>query len=92
MPNQLKHLVFQVTFRRKTELHYASIDEMRKFPVHEEHLTEVDQKLVLYEYNPGAPFSEESLIEFLIKKLKVKYKAYSVIYLGKKIDELTLKQ
>lgn len=92
MRKNCKHYLFQITIQKETYLKYNSLLEMAKFPTHEEYFTEIEQKLLLYEYNPGATYDEKLHIEFLIKKLKAKYNAYSVVYLGQKVEELTLKK
>lgn len=92
MNKSLNHHVFEVTVKTKTHIKYNSVDEMKLFPTHEEHLTEVQKRLIIYEFKPGANFNENDHVQFIQKKLKAKYNAHSVVYLGQKVEELTLKQ
>lgn len=91
MKKNIKNLVFQITKQKAVSFSFITENEAKKYPVFEHYLTQVEQCLVVYKYLPGAQFSEEDYIKFLTKKLKTKYKAYSVIFLGSKLNEPVLK-
>ncbi|WP_435415054.1 hypothetical protein [Polaribacter aestuariivivens] len=86
----MKTLVFQITKQKAIDFSFLTHQQMLKYPVYEHYLREVEQSLVVYQYKAGAKFSEEEYIQLLQRKLKRKYNAYSVIYLGSKIEEITL--
>ena len=86
----LKNLIFQITKQKELDFSFLTEKQMLLFPVHEHHLREVQQSLIVYEYNAGSKFKEEEWIKILIKELKEKYNAYSVIFLGSKLPEPTL--
>ncbi len=81
MPIKTKHFTFKVIKQNEIPFDFT-IDETRKFPVHEHYLTELQEILVLYKYRPSSNLDEEKYIEFIAKKLKKKYNAYSVVLAG----------
>lgn len=85
-----KNLVFKVIKQKSVDFSFLSQDEMFKYPVFEHYLTEIQESLVVYKYKAGSNLDEKNYIKLLEKKLKRKYNAYAVLFLGSKIDETTL--
>lgn len=85
-----KHLVFKVTTQKALDFSFLSENEMRKYPVFEHYLTEFQEVLVVYKYKASDKLDVENYIKLLTVKLKRKYNAYSVVFLGSKIDDATL--
>lgn len=81
------NLNFKVLKQKAVDFTILTEKEMFKFPVHEHYLREVQEIYLVYQYIPGAKFSKEEYIKLWLKKLKSKYKAYSVVYLGEIVDE-----
>lgn len=90
MKKNIKNLVFKVIKQKAIDFSFLSQDEMFKYPVFEHYLTEIQEILIVYKYKSGSNLDEVNYIKLLEKKLKRKYNAYSVIFLGTKIEEITL--
>ncbi len=73
----MKSIIFNIITQKTIPIE-LTIEEQRKFPIHEHYLTESQNRVVVYKYKSEKNLDEEDYIEFLKKKLKKKYKAYSI--------------
>jgi hypothetical protein len=83
---------FKVIKQKAIDFSFISRKEMLQYPIFEHYLREVQETLVVYEFIPGANFDKEKYKQLIMKKLKTKYNAYSVVFIGNKIKETTLQQ
>ncbi len=86
----VKHIAF-VIIKQKAIPFDFSLEELKRFPVHEHYLTELQEITVLYKYKPASTLDEEAYIKELTKKLKRKYNAYSVVVAGSLEDQKRLR-
>jgi UDP-N-acetylglucosamine 2-epimerase len=85
-----QNLVFQINKTKNLDFSILSEKEILQNPVFEHYLSEVQQCLVVYTYHPAKNFNKSKFTEILIKGLKKKYNASSVVFLGSKIEEFSL--
>ncbi len=71
-----KVIVFIVKSQKEVAIPFAS--DVRKFPIHEHYLTQVNELTFIYKYSPDSSLDEEKYIEFLKRKFKKKYNALTV--------------
>lgn len=83
---QAKHITFEIIKQKAIPLNFR-LDTIKKYPIHEHYLTEYQKITVVYKYKPQSNLNEEKYIEFLSKKLKKMYNAYSVIVAGSLVNE-----
>jgi len=70
-------LVFKIV-RLRPEKFELSLENMQRFPVHEDYLNAGDELILVYEFKPTRKLNIKEYTEFLRKKFKRKYNAYSV--------------
>lgn len=86
-----KQLVFKIIKQKALDFSFLTVSDMQKYPVQEHYLREVQETLVVYEFVSGNKnFETQNYINLLTIKLKRKYNAYSVEYIGSKVEEKTL--
>ncbi len=88
---KIKHIVF-VVIKQKAIPFDFSLEELKRFPVHEHYLTELQEITVVYKYKPTLNLNEEEYVLQLTNKLKRKYNAYSVVVAGSLEDQKRLKR
>ena len=73
----MEHIIFNIVKQEPIELDF-NLNELRKFPTHSNFFIEVNQLMVINKFNPDKTLNREDYIQYITKKLKRKYKAYSV--------------
>lgn len=73
----MQSLIFKVIQQKIVDIDF-NIDTIRKFPVHTHFMVEVQEKVIIYKFNPTKNCDIEKYKSFLCDYLKRKYKAYSV--------------
>lgn len=75
----MQHLLFKIVKQKPIDISLSTKD-MLDFPVHEHYMVEVEEKLIIYKFDPTRKTAEK--VDELIKRLKShfkrKYNAYSV--------------
>lgn len=72
------NLIFKIITQKVISIDIP-IDKMLEFPVHEHYMIEAHEKVVIYKFNPTENCDIGAYKDYLIKFLKGRYKAYSVV-------------
>lgn len=75
----MQHILFKIIKQKPIKINLSQ-KEMVAFPVHEHYMVEVEEKLIIYKFNPTrfTMSNIDGLTEMLKKHFKLKYNAYSV--------------
>jgi len=73
----MQTLIFKVIQQQPVDIDF-NIDTIRKFPIHSHFMVEVQEKIIIYKFDPTKTCDLEQYKTFLCNYLKEKYKAYSV--------------
>lgn len=74
----METLTFKIKKREVLKINF-SLEQMRKYPVHEHYMFKEIEYKVHYEYNPTKKIVKEDLIKFLKVELKKTHKATEVV-------------
>lgn len=72
-----KEIIFKIVSTNDLEVD-MTLSEMRSFPTHSMRFHEHFERLIRVEYHPTKNFDKDQFKAFMIKKLKKRFKAFSV--------------